>query len=96
MQRKGLAFSQIYDVRAVRVLVPEMRDCYTADVVFSDPVFGELRGQNAAEITSVDATRPWAVIPRHRSTPPAHRRWFQYCPAPWLLFWCATGSLADP
>lgn len=30
MQRKGLAFSQIYDVRAVRVLVPEMRDCYTA------------------------------------------------------------------
>ena len=30
MQRKGLQFSQIYDVRAVRVLVPEMRDCYTA------------------------------------------------------------------
>ena len=30
MQRKGLAFSQIYDVRAVRVLVPEVRDCYTA------------------------------------------------------------------
>ncbi|MBC3951801.1 MULTISPECIES: GTP diphosphokinase [Pseudomonas] len=30
MQRKGLDFSQIYDVRAVRVLVPEMRDCYTA------------------------------------------------------------------
>ncbi|MDF3132214.1 GTP diphosphokinase [Pseudomonas extremaustralis] len=30
MQRKGLAFSQIYDVRAVRVLVPEIRDCYTA------------------------------------------------------------------
>ncbi|PTQ71496.1 GTP diphosphokinase [Pseudomonas sp. GV071] len=30
MQRKGLAFSQIYDVRALRVLVPEMRDCYTA------------------------------------------------------------------
>ncbi|MBU6957509.1 GTP diphosphokinase [Pseudomonas sp. CVAP len=30
MQRKGLEFSQIYDVRAVRVLVPEMRDCYTA------------------------------------------------------------------
>ncbi|WP_162953826.1 HD domain-containing protein, partial [Pseudomonas aeruginosa] len=27
MQRKGLDFSQIYDVRAVRVLVPEMRDC---------------------------------------------------------------------
>ena len=30
MQKKGLQFSQIYDVRAVRVLVPEMRDCYTA------------------------------------------------------------------
>ncbi len=30
MQRKGLAFSQIYDVRAVRILVPEIRDCYTA------------------------------------------------------------------
>ncbi|WP_439887941.1 GTP diphosphokinase [Pseudomonas sp. MBLB4123] len=30
MQRKGLQFSQIYDVRAVRVLVPQMRDCYTA------------------------------------------------------------------
>jgi GTP pyrophosphokinase len=30
MQKKGLEFSQIYDVRAVRVLVPEMRDCYTA------------------------------------------------------------------
>ncbi len=30
MQRKGLQFSQIYDVRAVRVLVPGLRDCYTA------------------------------------------------------------------
>ena len=30
MQRKGLQFSQIYDVRAVRVLVPQVRDCYTA------------------------------------------------------------------
>lgn len=30
MQRKGLQFSQIYDVRAVRILVPEVRDCYTA------------------------------------------------------------------
>lgn len=29
MQKKGLDFSQIYDVRAVRVLVPEVRDCYT-------------------------------------------------------------------
>ena len=27
-----------------------MADCYTADVVFSDPVFGELRGQNAADM----------------------------------------------
>lgn len=30
MQNKGLDFSQIYDVRAVRILVPEVRDCYTA------------------------------------------------------------------
>lgn len=30
MQRKGLEFNQIYDVRAVRVLVPAVRDCYTA------------------------------------------------------------------
>src|SRR3990167_2996690 len=30
MQKKGLQFSQIYDVRAVRVLVPAVRDCYTA------------------------------------------------------------------
>lgn len=29
MQSKRLDFSQIYDVRAVRVLVPEIRDCYT-------------------------------------------------------------------
>ncbi|MBX9914217.1 MAG: HD domain-containing protein, partial [Pseudomonadaceae bacterium] len=29
MQRKGLEFSQIYDVRALRVLVPAVRDCYT-------------------------------------------------------------------
>lgn len=29
MQKKNLRFSQIYDVRAVRVLVPEVRDCYT-------------------------------------------------------------------
>ena len=27
-----------------------MADCYTTDVVFSDPVFGELRGQNAADM----------------------------------------------
>src|SRR5690606_10807975 len=30
MKKKGLEFSQIYDVRALRVLVPEVRDCYTA------------------------------------------------------------------
>ncbi|MFT5782427.1 MAG: GTP pyrophosphokinase [Pseudomonas sp.] len=30
MQRKGLEFSQIYDVSAVRVLVPTVRDCYTS------------------------------------------------------------------
>src|SRR5690606_22252556 len=30
MQNKGLDFSEIYDVRAVRILVPEVRDCYTA------------------------------------------------------------------
>lgn len=29
MQKKGLKFSQIYDVRAVRVLVPTLADCYT-------------------------------------------------------------------
>lgn len=29
MKRKELKFSQIYDVRAVRVLVPELADCYT-------------------------------------------------------------------
>lgn len=30
MKKKGLEFNQIYDVRALRVLVPEVRDCYTA------------------------------------------------------------------
>ncbi|HNH72095.1 MAG TPA: HD domain-containing protein, partial [Pseudomonadales bacterium] len=29
MQKKGLDFSQIFDVRAVRILVPTVRDCYT-------------------------------------------------------------------
>ena len=29
MQNKGIDFNQIYDVRAVRVLVPQVRDCYT-------------------------------------------------------------------
>jgi GTP pyrophosphokinase len=28
MQRKNIEFSQVYDVRAVRILVPESRDCY--------------------------------------------------------------------
>lgn len=28
MQRKGIPFSQIYDIRAVRILVPTVRDCY--------------------------------------------------------------------
>ena len=30
MQKKGLRFNEIYDVRAVRILVPQVRDCYTA------------------------------------------------------------------
>ena len=30
MQKKGLRFNEIYDVRAVRILVPELRDCYTS------------------------------------------------------------------
>jgi GTP pyrophosphokinase len=30
MQHKGIGFSQVYDVRAVRILVPEVRDCYAA------------------------------------------------------------------
>ncbi len=28
MQRKDISFSQVYDVRAVRILVPTVRDCY--------------------------------------------------------------------
>lgn len=28
MARKGIGFSQVYDVRAVRILVPEIGDCY--------------------------------------------------------------------
>ncbi len=28
MQRKGIGFSQVYDIRAVRLLVPEIPDCY--------------------------------------------------------------------
>ena len=30
MQRKGIGFSQVYDIRAVRILVPELKDCYAA------------------------------------------------------------------
>lgn len=30
MKRKQLEFSELYDVRAVRILVPDLRDCYTA------------------------------------------------------------------
>ena len=30
MQKKGLRFSEIYDVRALRILVPAVRDCYTS------------------------------------------------------------------
>ncbi|MFK7828385.1 MAG: GTP diphosphokinase [Congregibacter sp.] len=28
MQRKGIGFSQVFDIRAIRILVPEVRDCY--------------------------------------------------------------------
>ncbi|NQD37068.1 GTP diphosphokinase [Permianibacter sp. IMCC34836] len=36
MERKGVGFDEIYDVRAVRVLVPEIRDCYaTLGIVHS-------------------------------------------------------------
>lgn len=30
MRRKGIDFSQVYDIRAVRILVPDVRDCYAA------------------------------------------------------------------
>ena len=30
MRRKNIDFSQVYDIRAVRILVPEVRDCYAA------------------------------------------------------------------
>lgn len=29
MRAKGISFSEVYDVRAVRILVPEINDCYT-------------------------------------------------------------------
>lgn len=30
MQRKNIDFTQVYDIRAVRILVPEIKDCYAA------------------------------------------------------------------
>ena len=30
MQRKGLGFHELFDVRAIRILLPEVRDCYAA------------------------------------------------------------------
>ncbi|ABC28648.1 GTP pyrophosphokinase [Hahella chejuensis KCTC 2396] len=30
MHRKGIDFSQVYDIRAIRILVPSIRDCYSA------------------------------------------------------------------
>lgn len=30
MQRKGIGFSQVYDIRAIRLVVDEVRDCYAA------------------------------------------------------------------
>ena len=30
MQRKAIGFSQVYDIRAVRILVPKIKDCYAA------------------------------------------------------------------
>ncbi len=30
MQRKGIGFSQVYDIRAIRLIVDEVRDCYAA------------------------------------------------------------------
>lgn len=44
MKRKGVDFSEVYDVRAVRVLVGDLKDCYTAlGVVHSlwQPIPGE-------------------------------------------------------
>ena len=44
MRRKDVEFSEIYDVRALRVIVPEIRDCYAAlGVVHSmwAPIAGE-------------------------------------------------------
>ncbi|MBL8310498.1 MAG: bifunctional (p)ppGpp synthetase/guanosine-3',5'-bis(diphosphate) 3'-pyrophosphohydrolase [Burkholderiales bacterium] len=44
MQRKHLAVEELYDIRAVRVIVPELKDCYTAlGIVHSmfQPIPGE-------------------------------------------------------
>ena len=44
MQRKSRGFDALYDVRAVRVLVPEVRDCYTVLGLVHDlwqPISGE-------------------------------------------------------
>jgi len=30
MHRKGIGFEQVYDVRAIRILVPNVKDCYSA------------------------------------------------------------------
>ncbi|OEY66914.1 GTP diphosphokinase [Marinobacter sp. X15-166B] len=30
MRKKNIDFSEVYDIRAVRILVPELRDCYSA------------------------------------------------------------------
>ena len=39
MQRKQVDFSQIYDVRAVRILVDSIRDCYAQrSVLFMEPI----------------------------------------------------------
>jgi GTP pyrophosphokinase len=44
MQRKNLSFDQIFDVRAVRVIVPTVTDCYTAlGLVHSD--WNYIRGE---------------------------------------------------
>ena len=36
MQRKGIGFSQVYDIRAVRIIVPEIKDCYAAMALLHD------------------------------------------------------------
>jgi GTP pyrophosphokinase len=44
MQRKHLDFTELYDVRALRVLVPQVKDCYTVLGVVHDlwqPISGE-------------------------------------------------------